>query len=166
MRILIISDTHIPFRAKSLPNVIYKEIEKSDLIIHAGDFVSFDFYNELRSLKDIIAVYGNMDEMKLLDVLKEVEIFEIEGFKFGLFHGLGPPVGLKERVLKKLKNYSDKFDVIIFGHSHIAHYSYENGVHIVNPGSSTDTFSGHKRTYAIMEIKDKKINVEIKEVFE
>ncbi|MEO0151207.1 MAG: metallophosphoesterase family protein [candidate division WOR-3 bacterium] len=164
MRILIISDTHIPFRAKSLPEIIYKEIENSDLIIHAGDFVSLDFYNELRSLKDIIAVYGNMDEMKLLEHLKEVEIFQIEGFKFGLFHGLGPPVGLKERVLKKLKNYSENFDVIIFGHSHIAYYKYENGIHIINPGSPTDTFLGHKRTYAIMEIKNNNINVEIKEI--
>jgi len=165
MRIVVISDTHIPFRAKSLPKIIYDEIEKSDLIIHAGDFVSFDFYNELKSLKNIIAVFGNMDEMKLLDYLNEVETFEIEGFRFGLFHGLGPPVGLKQRVLKKLENYG-KFDVIIFGHSHIAYYNYENGIHILNPGSPTDKFFGHKRTYAIIEIKNKNISFEIREVLE
>ncbi|MEO0202704.1 MAG: metallophosphoesterase family protein [candidate division WOR-3 bacterium] len=164
MKILIISDTHIPFRAKSLPKAIYDEIESSNLIIHAGDFVSFDFYNELKSLKSIIAVYGNMDEMKLLEHLKEVEIFQLEGFNFGLFHGIGPPVGLKERVLKKLKNYSKNLDVVIFGHSHISYYKYEDGIHIINPGSPTDTFLGHKRTYAILEIKNNQIYVQIKEI--
>ncbi|MCS7244528.1 MAG: metallophosphoesterase [candidate division WOR-3 bacterium] len=164
MRIIILSDTHIPFRAKSLPKIIYEEIENSDMIIHAGDFVIADVYNELKTLKPIVAVYGNMDEVKLLDILKEVEVFEIERFKFGLFHGLGPPVGLKERVIQKLKNYSENFDVIIFGHSHIAYYKYENGIHVVNPGSPTDTFLGHKRTYAILEIKNNTIKVEIKEV--
>ncbi len=163
MRVLVISDTHIPLRAKTLPRIIYDEIERADLIIHAGDFTSPDIYYELRALKPIKAVFGNMDDPKLLDILKEVETFELEGLKVGLFHGLGPPVGLEERVLQKLSNYGT-FDLIIYGHSHRASYKMKDGVHILNPGSPTDTVFASKRTYAILEINGKELDVQIKTI--
>ena len=163
MRVLVISDTHIPLRAKTLPRIIYDEIERADLIIHAGDFTSPDIYYELRALKPIKAVFGNMDDPKLLDILKEVETFELEGLKVGLFHGLGPPVGLEERVLQKLSNYGT-FDLIIYGHSHRASYKMKDGVHILNPGSPTDTVFASKRTYAILEIDGKDLDVQIKTI--
>ncbi len=163
MRALIISDTHIPFRAKSLPRIIYDEIEKSDLIIHAGDFVSPDVYYELKALKPIKAVYGNMDDPKFLSILKEVETFELEGHRVGLYHGLGPPVGLEERVLRKLSNYGN-FDIIIYGHSHRASYKVKDGVHIINPGSPTDEVFASRKTYAILTIENGHIDVEIRTV--
>ncbi len=163
MRVLVISDTHIPLRAKTLPRIIYDEIEKADLIIHAGDFTSPDIYYELRALKPIKAVFGNMDDPRLLDLLKEVETFELEGLKVGLFHGLGPPVGLEERVLQKLSNYGT-FDLIIYGHSHRASYRVKDGVHILNPGSPTDTVFASRRTYAVLEIEDGNLNVRIETI--
>ena len=163
MRVLVISDTHIPLRARTLPRIIYDEIEKSDLIIHAGDFTSPDIYYELKALKPIKAVFGNMDDPRLLDILREVEVFEIEGLKVGLFHGLGPPVGLEERVLQKLSNYGT-FDLIIYGHSHRASYKVRDGIHILNPGSPTDTVFASRRTYAILEIRDGILDVSIETI--
>ncbi len=163
MRVLVISDTHIPLRASTLPRVIYDRIEKVDMIIHAGDFTSPDVYYELRSLKPTKAVYGNMDDPRLLDILREVETFEIEGIRVGLFHGLGPPVGLEERVLQKLSNYGE-FDLIIYGHSHRASYRVKDGVHILNPGSPTDTVFASRRTYAIVEIEKGNLKVHIENI--
>ncbi|MBU0605662.1 MAG: metallophosphoesterase family protein, partial [Candidatus Omnitrophica bacterium] len=37
MRILVLSDTHIPRAAHALPDIIIDEIQKSDMVLHAGD---------------------------------------------------------------------------------------------------------------------------------
>ena len=47
MRILVISDTHIPRAAQDLPDVIYKEIETADMIVHAGDFAEKYLFDKL-----------------------------------------------------------------------------------------------------------------------
>ena len=39
MRIGVISDTHIPVRAKHLPAALFCLFENVDLILHAGDLV-------------------------------------------------------------------------------------------------------------------------------
>ena len=35
----LISDTHVPSRAKRIPMKVFKIFEKADFIIHAGDLV-------------------------------------------------------------------------------------------------------------------------------
>ncbi len=160
MKAVVISDTHIPSRARDIPKVIWNEIETADLIIHAGDFTTVDFYVELKSVKPIKAVHGNMDEIELFHLLKEKEIFELEGVKVGLTHGFGAPYGIEQRVLKMFEK--DEVDLIIFGHSHIPVFKEINGIKLLNPGTPTDTIYARRQSYAILEIKDKTIRAEIK----
>ena len=54
MTIVVISDTHIPGKAKSLPQILYNEIEKCDHIIHAGDVNDIALINELEILIQLL----------------------------------------------------------------------------------------------------------------
>ncbi|MBM4765127.1 metallophosphoesterase family protein [Bacillus sp. B15-48] len=50
MKIVVTSDTHIPGRRKELPEPLLKDCRTADLIIHAGDWVSFKVYKQLSFL--------------------------------------------------------------------------------------------------------------------
>ena len=157
MRILVISDTHIPRSAHDLPEAIYKEIENVDMIIHAGDFVEKDVFEKLKSLRELKAVCGNMDSSDLQRVLNQREIFTVEKVKIGLMHGYGAPVNLVETVRGELKGV----DVIIFGHSHSALNMVKDDVLLFNPGSPTDKIFARENTYGILEITGSKIDPKI-----
>ena len=157
MKILVISDTHMPRSAQDLPEAIYKAIEDVDMIIHAGDFVEKDLYEKLGSLRPMKAVCGNMDSTELRRVLGNKEIFEAGKFKIGLIHGYGAPSNLLETVKSEFKGV----DAIIFGHSHAPLNIVKDGILFLNPGSPTDKIFAKDNTYGIIEITDKTIEGKI-----
>ncbi len=149
MRICVISDTHIPDRYEKLPAQLISEIKKSDLVIHAGDFTSYDLYQQIKHLKPLKAVLGNMDAPELHDHLKEKETFTVENFKIGIMHGYGNPAMIMETVKE---NFNNSFDLVVFGHSH-APYQEKSGKTIyLNPGSPTDKIFAPYNTYGIVEV--------------
>ena len=87
MKIGVTADTH----SLEVPQALIKDFQSMDLIIHAGDFCSVSDYMLFDGLGELKAVHGNMDESDLVDRLPRKDIFEIEGYKFGLFHGAGSP---------------------------------------------------------------------------
>jgi putative phosphoesterase len=157
MRILVLSDTHIPHRARVLPEPVLEELAKVDGIIHAGDFTSYIFYEELRIEKSpLYAVRGNMDEDDLYGLLPETLIFEIEGVKIGLYHGIGAPWGIEKKVLDKFSDRPE-LNLIVFGHSHRPLKKQEGNVILFNPGSPTDTIFAPRKSFGILEIEGGKI---------
>lgn len=157
MRILVISDTHIPRTANDLPAAIYEEIKKCDMILHAGDFVEKTFYDKLASLKPLKAVCGNMDDNAIRNTLNAKEIVDVGRFRIGLIHGHGAPRELVETVRKEFKNVS----AIVFGHSHIPMNEVKDGVLFFNPGSPTEHIFAAFNSYGILEVTDKKIEGKI-----
>ena len=160
MRILVISDTHIPRSAQDLPDAVYKEIEGVDMIVHAGDLVEKDLFEKLKSLRETKAVCGNMDSVELRRTLNPKEIIEVGKFRIGLIHGYGAPANLIETVKGEFKDV----DAIIFGHSHAALNMIKDGILLFNPGSPTDKIFANKNTYGILEVTDKKIEGRIIEI--
>jgi len=51
-RLLLISDTHIPGRAKALPAAVLAAADAADLVIHAGDWVAASVLDELETHRD------------------------------------------------------------------------------------------------------------------
>ena len=153
MKILVLSDTHIPRVAPDLPEPVYAEIKGADMILHAGDFVDLDVLETLRKLKKVHAVYGNMDSPELRRTLKDKEIVSAGKFRIGLIHGYGAPKDLMETVKAEFANV----DVIVFGHSHTAMNVVKDGILFFNPGSPTDKIFASANTYGILEVTDKKI---------
>ena len=157
MRILVISDTHIPRAAQDLPEAVYKEIENCDMIVHAGDFVEKDLFEKLNKLRPVKAVCGNMDSVELRHLLSSKEVFQAGDFTIGLIHGYGAPANLVETVRGEFK----AVDAIIFGHSHSTLNVVKDGVLFFNPGSPTDKIFAQVNTYGILEVTDKKIEGKI-----
>lgn len=153
MKIVVLSDTHIPRVAADLPAMVYDDIKSADMIIHAGDFVEAELYQRLKKTKKITAVYGNMDGAELRRILKEKETIQAGNFKIGLVHGYGAPTQLMDTVAKEFSGV----DAIVFGHSHTATNITRNGVLFFNPGSPTDNIFATKNSYGILEIDDNDI---------
>jgi len=152
MKIGVISDTHIPIKYEHLPSVILDAFKYVDMVIHAGDIVSLKVVEELRSVcKKIVAVAGNMDFLDVVDKYPAKQILEIAGIKVGIIHGSGAPGNLIELVKSSFK--VDSCDIIIFGHSHKAMNEKIGKILFFNPGSATDSLSGHA-SYGIIEIDD------------
>lgn len=154
MKIGVISDTHIPERASSIPQKILDEFKNVDMIIHVGDLTDLGVLNKLRSISsNVKAVRGNMDPDALKKELPEKEIFKIGNFKIGVMHGYGAPNNLIELMTCAFKG--EALDLIIFGHSHSPFNEKRNGILFFNPGSATDKIFSPYNSYGIIEINDK-----------
>ena len=56
MLIGLISDTHIPDRARIIPQNVIDAFSDVDLILHAGDLTSLDVVEELEKIAPVMAV--------------------------------------------------------------------------------------------------------------
>lgn len=137
MRIAVLADTHAD-RLEYLPQKVIYALSGVDLVIHAGDFTDLKLLMDLKQLKEVKAVHGNMDSRQLRSVLPTNEVVETNGKRIGITHGSGAPWGIEERVRKVFE--SDRTDVIVYGHSHRAQNKYINGILFFNPGKAADSF--------------------------
>ena len=154
MKIIVLSDTHIPARAKDIPEEVYAQIKGADLLIHAGDITSLEFFKKLSKLKkEIKAVQGNMDEPALKDILPAKQLIKIAGFSIGIIHGWGSPFGLIEAAEKEFQK--EKPNMIIFGHSHKPFNEHRGKTLFFNPGSPTDKIFSPINSYGIITINGK-----------
>lgn len=146
MKVGVLSDTHIPLRAKKIPGKIIELFSDVDLILHAGDIVDRTVIEELESIAKVEVVKGNMDESDNPYPIKKV--LNVGEIKIGLIHGYGPPFGIRGRIRKEF----DELDVIVYGHSHKPYNRIENGVLFFNPGTPTDKIFALYNSVGILKI--------------
>jgi uncharacterized protein len=152
MKIVVLSDTHLPKRTKGLPKRLIDELKDADLIIHAGDWQSIDVYNELLSYAKVEGVYGNGDGDDIKSLFREKRIVEVGGFKIGITHGHGKGKTTEKRAIQAFDR--EKVDCIVFGHSHIPIKKFENEVLLFNPGSPTDKRRQEKYSFGVFYLGD------------
>ena len=137
MRLLLLSDTHLPKRARELPAPLLAALPLADVVIHAGDWVDTATLDLLESRsRRLVAVYGNNDGPG----------------------APGPAAGGRPRRTRRVcvsasstrpaapgaanSRCAERFpdlDVLVFGHSHIPWDSTApTGLRLLNPGSPTD----------------------------
>jgi len=158
MRVLVISDTHIPIAGDDLPDIIKEEAKKSNYCIHAGDLVSYEVFKKLSSLTKVYAVCGNMDNSSVINKLPKKYIFKLEDLNVGLIHGVGAPSNLINYINMEFFKEFDNIDLFIFGHSHFPCDKEYKGKIYFNPGSPTDKVYAPYCSYGILEIEGKNIN--------
>ena len=135
-RLLLLADTHVPKRARDLPDEIWAAVDEADLVIHAGDWVEPGLLDRLEDrARALVGVYGNNDGVELRARLPEVARTTVEGVRFAVVHETGPARGREERCAAAY----DDVDVLVFGHSHIPwDTTAPSGLRLLNPGSPTD----------------------------
>jgi len=135
MKLTLISDTHLTYSG-NLPLNLIPILKESDLIVHAGDFVSIECYEELKKLNNLIGVHGNLDCKELKKLLPERIVFNVEDICIGVIHrgqlNMLDTIGLGYLAREM------EVDVLIFGHLHtpILESIYDN-ILLVCPGSPT-----------------------------
>jgi hypothetical protein len=61
-RLVLMADTHLPKRARDLPEELWRAVDGADVVIHAGDWVEVSLLDALTArTKRLIGVYGNND---------------------------------------------------------------------------------------------------------
>ncbi|KTS04152.1 phosphodiesterase [Microbacterium testaceum] len=135
MRLLLVADTHVPKRARTIPDAVRRAASEVDLIVHAGDWVSEAVLDEFLALGPVLGVWGNNDGADLRARLPEIARAEIEGVRVAVVHETGAATGRERRMDAAFPDT----DVLVFGHSHIPwDTTTPAGLRLLNPGSPTD----------------------------
>ena len=115
-RVLLMSDTHLPKRAKDLPAELWAAVESADLVVHAGDWVEVGALDALESRsRRLLACWGNNDGDELRARLPEVARATVEGVRVAVVH----ETGQKQRREERMRAEYPDVDLLVFGHSHI-----------------------------------------------
>jgi putative phosphoesterase len=142
MRIAVVSDSHGDYSTLKL---VAKAQISAEVIVHCGDGAS-DIIKLKSIYKDkcIIAVKGNCD---LASSLPDEELININSSKIFITHGnkYSVKMGYSSIIYHALEVNAN---ILLFGHTHNAFTSYENGLYIMNPG----TLRGVHGTYGIIDI--------------
>lgn len=135
MLVAVVSDTHLPRGTRAIPGQALELMRSSDLILHAGDFVSKQALEEIEALgPPVQAVHGNMDSTALRASLPRETIVDAGGARIGVVHDSGPAHGR----LARLRLRFPDVDAVVFGHSHQPLHEREGDFQIFNPGSPTE----------------------------
>ena len=159
-KVLVISDTH-----SYIDDRIIKYASEADYVIHAGDIGSFDVIRKLKSVSEVLFVYGNIDGNEIRSESNKFAFFTLDDLKILLTHISGKTPKYNKETLIKIKEHNP--DLLIAGHSHILKIQYDkiNKLVFLNPGAAGRHGFHLKRTMLRFEIKLNKIeNLEIIEL--
>jgi uncharacterized protein len=150
-RVLVLADTHVPTRAKDLPAQVWSEVDRADLVVHAGDWMALDLLDRLSSRADVLGCWGNNDGPDLRARLPEVAHRTVEGVQVAAVHETGTAVGRERRADAAFPDT----DLLVFGHSHIPwDTTTPGGLRLLNPGSPTDRRRQPHPTYLTLVLRD------------
>jgi putative phosphoesterase len=135
MRLLLISDTHVPVRARTLPSQVWDEVDRADVVVHAGDWVDVRLLDALEGRAHrLVGVFGNNDGPALRARLPEVARETLAGVRIAVVHETGGKQGRERRAVERFPDC----DLLVFGLSHIPWDTSMGGLRLLNPGSPTD----------------------------
>ncbi|MCX8084581.1 MAG: YfcE family phosphodiesterase [Calditerrivibrio sp.] len=145
MQVLIISDTHVDSIQK-LPPVLISLFPSCDAVIHAGDIVGLNTYEEMKKLNPkLYAVAGNMDAS--YGVLEHTLRIDLGQMRIGITHG-----HIYTNLYNGLMYDFNDCNMVIFGHTHSPYFRKENNLWLLNPGSTFKNRWKTKNSYAILKI--------------
>jgi putative phosphoesterase len=135
VRVVLMSDTHVPLRARDLPAELWDQVDHADLVVHAGDWVDATLLDRLEERSAaLLACWGNNDGPELRARLPEVAHAVVEGVRLGVVH----ETGARQRREERMRAAYPDIDLLVFGHSHIPWDTTMSGLRLLNPGSPTD----------------------------
>jgi putative phosphoesterase len=145
----VISDTHGLLRPEALA-----VLRGSDYIIHAGDIGDPAILNQLGKLAPVTPIRGNVDRQAWAKKIPVTNVLEVGGVTIYMLHNLNE---------LDLKPEAAGFDVVVYGHTHVAKAETRNGVLYFNPGSAGPRRFRLPVTVGRLTVKDGKVSKEILE---
>ena len=159
-KILLLSDTH-----SHLDEAMLKYINQADEVWHAGDIGDIKVTDEIKKLKPLRAVYGNIDNALIRSEFPLHNRFFCEEIDVWITHIGGYPGRYTPSLRESLKKNSPK--LFITGHSHILKVINDKklGLLHMNPGAAGIHGFHQVRTMLRFEIhKDKIQKLEVIEI--
>jgi putative phosphoesterase len=156
----LISDTHIPARARNIPKKVFAVFDKVDFIVHAGDLVELSVIDDLEQLAPVLAVYGNMDGPEIRGKLPKLNSVKVLDWKIGVIHECGTLFGARKMREIAKKN---ELNALVYGHTHNPSIKWDQDTLFINPGSPTNPLPPFitKPTVALLKATKEKIIPEI-----
>jgi len=145
LKIGVISDSHGMYKYIDLAMEHLKDV---DLIIHAGDNYKDAKYIEKNYNIKVVAVFGNCD---IGGIDERIEL--IGGKKIFITHGHNYGVKMNINGIFYAGKQNDA-DIVIFGHSHTPFYAVEEGMVLLNPGSTSLPRGGSEKSCCIITIEE------------
>ncbi len=149
MRIVVFSDTHMNYR--NLEYIVRQNID-AHLFIHLGDGES-EYTLLLHTFPNIADrfhyIKGNCDYSceypveKVIDAFPGHRIFATHGHRYYVKHSL-------EHLTQAARE--NGCDIALYGHTHESKTTYENGIYILNPGSTSCPRDGNPPSYGVIDI--------------
>ena len=133
-----------------------RELDRADVILHAGDLVAASVLRELESFAPVEAVFGNMDEPALQTELPERRVVEVEDLRIGLVHIPGARAGREERLV----SWFPGCDAVVYGHTHLPQLERHRGVWILNPGSPTERRRAPQHSMLVLRVMGARFDIE------
>jgi putative phosphoesterase len=151
VQLLLIADTHVPRRARTLPDEVWRLVDTVDVVVHAGDWVDPSLVDEVEArARQLVGVHGNNDGDAIRAKLPEVARVELDGLRLGVVHETGQATGRERRC----DETHPGLDVLVFGHSHIPWDTVTpRGMRLLNPGSPTDRRRQPHHTYLTATVR-------------
>ncbi len=163
MKILVFSDSHGDILRMS--NIISRNRSDTDLVIHLGDRKS-DIDEVMRDYPKIacLSVVGNCDAISFLSLSAPLEhTLTLEGFKIYMTHGHHKDV--KSSIYGLMREAkSKKYDIVLYGHTHIAKSQTIDGITYFNPGSISFPRGSGNPSYGLINLTAQKADFQIIEV--
>ena len=130
-KIGLISDTH-----HFLDPAVLDHFKNCDEIWHAGDFGTSAIADQLKSLKPLRGVYGNIDGFDIRSAYPEQLVFMCEEIKVMMRHIGGYPPRYNPESKKEILIHHPQ--LFISGHSHILKIMYDEKLKCLhmNPGAA------------------------------
>jgi putative phosphoesterase len=150
VRLLLLADTHVPRRARDLPAQVWAEVDRADVVVHAGDWVDVALLDALQARATrLIGCWGNNDGPDLRARLPEVARETLAGVRVAVVHETGAAGRREERMAAAHPDV----DLLVFGHSHIPwDTTAATGLRLLNPGSPTDRRRQPSGSYLTLEL--------------
>ena len=130
-RILLLSDTH-----SHIDDAIIKYVNQADEVWHAGDIGDLNVTDQIKKLKPLRGVFGNIDDDKARLDFPLHNRFFCENVEVWITHIGGYPGKYNPKIVEELTKNPPK--LFICGHSHILKVIFDkknNFLHM-NPGAA------------------------------
>ena len=128
----VISDSHLRAPNAWFEAVYDRYLAPADRVYHCGDHVGQALWASLLRHPGFESVAGNSDSYDLAAELPPLLERDLCGLRLAVTHGWGMRQGLAARIAAAL---GERFELILFGHSHAATDVRHGNTRLINPGA-------------------------------